>query len=243
MNGFSRAFLVGAGVIGLGIAQPDFTQDMGKLGTGIQNNPMKNTRGKVATFEASNGSYVGMIITLDTYGNDMLTMGMDLSPYVIAATYTRMKSGIMGFVVFCISEQGTGVFMGSGGKLISWSPEKIPRELAEGMYINAICTIFATYEDARKNGRMINSQLSQTQIDKIYRIFGAEEKKCRPMYDKNYIQPQKYNAPKKESDPLYRSANYRESVLRAENAMKAKEIRKPGMQAPFRIRNGLVGRV
>jgi len=263
MNGFSKAFLVGAGVIGLGLAQPVFPQfkdpdskfGMINLKT-IYRQMFANS--KTAFFKSTNGRYFLMANAFDKIrGVETESMVMDVDvkgygAYTVSVIHAKVNGTGIGFIVTATDPRWTGlmtVTMGNYGKVNYSSGDG--RKQAEERYAVSINLAVTRFEDIRNSGILSDSStlgqndstLDQKEIDKIYRIIRAERENCIPILNRyrkeNGIAPQKFEIPKKGAEPLYNSSNYRESKNSILAAMKANERRVRNVaKQPF-IRNRL----
>ena len=238
MNGFQKAFLVGAGVIGFGLAQPAIAQtqipkpDLGDI--------ERNT--KDAVFETFNGIRILMskFDKGETKMFSITTVEKEDTTIVLLSEYKGMKLGFM--VFYNLLANGQAVISGEDGEINSYDGVKSLAE-AKRLYSMAICQPFILMDDSTI--RLIKVDFTQSELRDMLQKFSSEVEKCLPVVQQmleRKVSPQKYVPPKKDGAPLYRSANYRESLRNIQNAMKAKEIRKPGTQKPFRIRDRLMAK-
>ena len=262
MNGFSKAFLVGTSVMSLGITQPVFPQEKQKDTGGVPNEIAMPSRG--ALFQTIAGEGVSVLKTFDNRtGIELKVIGLVASGSLITINYETKRGVGTGFAVIFAkydpaktmaydSTNVIGFVKGNGGKITRYS-DQFSRKQAEGIYATALDLAIIRFENAAKFGRRMKTNsntpdLSKSEIDEIYNIMLTERNVCRPILnriykeDKQKARPQKFEIPRKGAEPLYNSANYRESVRNIQTAMKAKEIRKPGAQKPFRVRNQLMAK-
>jgi len=244
MNGFSKAFLVGAGVFSLGIAQPAFAQNWIPESTFV--NFMKYA--KSATFENSDGVRIVLMKYEDRGSRIFATFVME-GYTVITSQYAEINGVSRGFAASIanpITNKPNNV-TGKGGKISSYVGVKTLAQ-AKDIYAVAICTPFELLGDVTNPTWAVEQHLSDSELVDMAKVFSPEYEIYLPRFkgilksSSPKVLPQKYSAPKKEGEPTYRSANYRESVRNIQTAMKAKEIRKPDTKKPFRVRDRLMAR-
>ena len=261
MNGFTKAFLVGAGVFSLGIAQPVFPQfedPDSKYGMidldAIYHQMLVNS--KTAVFKTADNHFVLIANAFDKRrGVETESMDIDVNiqghgVYMTSIIHAKVNGAGIGFIVTVTNARSLGfmgVTMGNNGKVNYSSGDG--RKQAEEFYAVAINLAVTRFEDIRNSGIWPESStLDQKEIDKIYRIIRAEREKCLPVLNRyireNSTAPQKFEIPRKGAEPFYNSSNYRESKNSILAAMKANERRKQNLEQnrPF-IRNRLQAKI